>query len=177
MYELYQFNTSRIDEIPKPSNTGNGYEQYECGVFKPSFGQLQIQSISKSFKGKLINLYWYIITLGRFRIYYVRDGETIIHTSCCATKCYKFPFMERNDVHVGPCTTDSRYRGQGIYPYVLSRIIQDYAKCDKTFYMIIHDDNISSQKGVHKVGFKKTAALSRSNFLKIYRIIDEGVNR
>jgi len=76
--------------------------------------------------------------------------------------------MRKNDIHIGPCATDSKYRGQKIYPYVISRIVKDYS--DANFYMIIDDKNISSQRGVYRAGFKKIAKLEYDKKFRIYRI-------
>lgn len=52
-----------------------------------------------------------------------------------------FSFYERErGIHIGPCETIESERGKGFYPY-------------RVFYMIVDEKNISSIKGVEKVGF------------------------
>lgn len=169
VYELYELKSNSVVKT-EPYVIG---DKLELGVFKPSIFRMCLPNLSPTFKNKITNLYWYFITFGRFRIYYVKAKEKIIHTSYCAPKCYKFPFMSRGDLHIGPCATDSKYRGKGIYPYVLTRIIKDYAKQNISFYMIIEANNIPSQRGVFKVGFIKTMALRKSGLLKVYKIVKQ----
>ena len=114
----------------------------------------------------LMNFFWYIITFGRCHIYACKDGDMQIHFTYVMKKCFKFPFLKGKDIHIGPCWTHENYRGKGIYPAVLYRVCSEN-KGSK--YMIIDDKNISSQKGVYKVGFTKIGALSKSRILKIYR--------
>lgn len=169
MYELYELKISDINKLPK-IDTGLIIEKYEFGMFKPSVLRLCLSAKTPSISERLVNFYWYLITFGRLRIYYLKDGGEFIHTSYCIPKCYKFPFMGAKDLQIGPCVTNEKYRGQGIYPYVLSRIVEDLAKPDVTFYMIIDDKNLPSQRGVYKVGFIKSAKLVKDSCLKIYRI-------
>ena len=76
------------------------------------------------FKTLLIRLYFYIISKNKLDIYYVKDGNTdeIIHTSYVIGECYKFPFMKKSDIEIGPCYTSENYRGKGIYKNVLNFI-------------------------------------------------------
>ena len=162
MYELYRIRAEDLKEIPF-----NGLERYTYRIFKPSLFKLCMPNCQQSL---LMNLYWYLITRGKFRIYYACDNEIVIHTSYVSPKCYKFPFMKKNDIHIGPCETKKEYRGQGIYPYVITKIVRDYANNNADFFMIIDDQNISSQKGAMKLGFQKISELVYNKLFKIYRI-------
>lgn len=56
---------------------------------------------------------------------------------------------------IGGCSTVDAYRGQGIYPYMLTQILQWYK--DNTtlphIAIFVAPDNISSIKGIEKSGF------------------------
>lgn len=164
MFELYRL---KADEVNNKYLQNNN-ESMSIEIFEPSIFKLNISGHKQSPKQILMILYWFLISKGKYKIYYVRDGNLVIHTSYCISKCYKFPFMKNNDIHIGPCETSSAYRGRGIYPNVLLRIICDNQNSD--FYMIIDDKNISSQKGVSKVGFKKIQNLKYNTILKTYEI-------
>lgn len=167
MYELYKLNANYvIGSSKKNANINNIFVQ----VCKPSIFGICIPGYNQSLKNQLVNLYWYLITLGGYRIYYVCDGDIVVHTSYCITKCYKFPYKKSNDIYIGPCFTHINYRGKGIYPFVISKIIKDYSKTNNDFYMIVHAKNTSSQRGINKVGFRKTAKLKYNNLLKFYSI-------
>lgn len=86
-------------------------------------GKLYISGEIKSLKKTLIRLMFMIITLGKSYIYYcIDDVGKIIHTSYVIPKCIKFPFLSDNDYEIGPCVTEFKYRGKGIYPQVLEYI-------------------------------------------------------
>lgn len=110
----------------------------------------------------LYNIYWWLITLGSYRIWCALDGNKVIHYSYVVPKCYKFPFLDSNSVEIGPCMTDKDYRGKGIYPSVLNNIVSDTIGKK---YIIINDSNASSIRGVIKAGFKaKTGEIIVSTF-------------
>ena len=73
----------------------------------------------------------------------------------------------KNSIHIGPCWTDKNHRGKGIYPAVVSKICADYSQ--KDVYIFTDDDNISSQKGIEKVGFKPYATGFKTRFLVIFK--------
>lgn len=164
LYELYEYSPG-VEYIPNVK-----IDQYTYGVFKPSVFRLHINSLN--FKQWIMNLYWYILNNGKYSIYYICYRNEIIHTSYCMPKSYKFPFMSKNDIQIGPCNTSDQYRGKGLFPYALSMIIDDYYKNGTKLYMIINQENIPSQKGASKIGFKKVNLLQKNNCLKIYKITD-----
>ena len=108
-----------------------------------------------------------MLTLNKTKVYFVTDkNNKIVHTSYTIRKNFKYPFMKKNEILVGPCNTVKEYRGRGIYPYVLNYIIR---KTDnKSYYLIIKSENSSSINGAKKAGFsltprkiKKTKILKR----------------
>jgi len=140
-------------------------------VFEPDISKLNIFGVESSLKLKAMNVYWTLVSRGKYKIYYVREGDSVIHTSYCIPKCYKFPFMKETDLHVGPCVTDEGSRGQGIFPTVVSKIMADHP--DTVFYMVINDDNTASIRGASKVGFKKVHRLEYQSILKKFRILKD----
>lgn len=150
------------DDIPTLFKLKDGYF---IKVYKPVIGCL---SIHTGFK--LIYVLWYILTIGNFKIYYVLDKTgRIIHFSHVMSKIYKYAFMPRiNSIHIGPCWTHELHRGKGIYPAVLSKICSDYK--EKNIYIFTKKENIASQKGIEKVGFKQFATGIKTKRLGIYII-------
>ncbi|MGO1368494.1 hypothetical protein [Senegalia sp. (in: firmicutes)] len=163
LYELYEYTGE--DGGAKNSNIN---KDFKYGLFKPTILRLCIKN--EGFKQWFRNLYWFIISNGKFSIYYVYREDEIIHTSYCLPKCYKFPFMTESDIQIGPCNTNINYRGLGLYPYILSKIVRDYNNDKTRIFMIIRKENVPSQKGAMKIGFKKIEALRKNNFLKTYKI-------
>lgn len=136
--------------------------------------EIKCVKITARLRGWKNALYWNCATLGKIKAYVVYDNETIIHFSYVVRGKEKFTFLNRCDIEIGPCWTHPEYRGLGIYPAVLSAILQKELRGGGTAYMIIHNTNQASQNGVAKVGFKKTGFCTRRNFLKRYHILDEG---
>ena len=120
-------------------------------------------------KAKLCRLVFWLLSKGNFRVFYVNDPETgrVIHTSCVTGHSFKFPFMQKGDIHIGPCQTDPEQRGKGIYKAVLRHITRQTVH--KTAYMIVDDSNLPSVKGIEGAGFCRVGTVERSRILKIYR--------
>jgi len=81
-------------------------------------------------------------------------------------KIYKFPFMKKKSLHIGPCMTIPEYRGRGFYPMLLRKIQKDF---DTDLYMIVHESNLSSIRGVEKARFSLFGK-GHSTLLKRYEI-------
>lgn len=132
------------------------------------------EKISIKSHGCKAAIFWNFISLLNCCTYSVYDNEgKIIHRSYVIHKCIKFPFLKGNDIEIGPCRTESLWRGNNIYPHVLKWIIDKELGEDDKAFMIIDENNIASQTGVKKVGFRKVCRVERTGILKIYRCIDE----
>ena len=122
------------------------------------------------FKTFLVRLYFIFISGSNVEIYFVLNNNLeIIHTSYVVGKCYKFPFMKKTDIEIGPCHTKENYRGKGIYKNVLNFINNKYCEKKRNAYMIVDENNIPSIKGIEGVGFKVDGTVKKSKLFKIYR--------
>lgn len=136
---------------------------------------VKIKRITPKTAGMKACLFWNTVTMGRCRIYSIRHGMEVVHTSYVIEKCYKFPFLgkrNRRNIEIGPCYTKENYRGLGIYPYVLSYILERELEGDKKAYMIVDQKNVPSQKGIAKVGFVKIGPV-RKDVWKRYVITNK----
>lgn len=126
-----------------------------------------------SVKEFLIRLRWCFFSFGKAIVYYCYSEEfnSVIHTSYVIPKCCKFPFMQRGDFQIGPCMTDSKARGRGIYPKVLNFIVNDLNFEKREFYMIVNDNNPASVKGIKKAGFVETGFEIVHNSNGIYQAV------
>lgn len=114
-------------------------------------------------KTKFSDFIWRIITFNNYVLFIVKDSDNItIHSSAKIGRCYKFNFLGKNSYEIGPCFTSKEWRGKGIYPYVLMQIISDCPDFD--YYMFIDETNLSSIRGVEKVGFKAIGKIKRLKF-------------
>lgn len=164
-YLLYVFDESSKANINiKPID-----KRYKMFEFKPSLLKLKLTKFT-SVRDLIIHVLWFVFTRGKYRIIYVKDGSKIVHSSYVIPKIFKFSFMEsKNDFEIGPSYTEESYRGQGIYPFVLTYIVSKYNRNSK-FYMIVEENNTSSQRGIIKSGFKKIGEVYKDKF-GIYRRI------
>lgn len=135
------------------------YHRISRGLFLPNE--------TKSLKTAVRRLYFLVLSFGRAVIAYVCDDQTnqVIHTSYVLPRSFKFPFLSKGDMEIGPCITVKKYRGKGIYPAVLRSIIRTGAGM---FYMLVEKHNTASIHGIEKAGFKKVGLCEKTRFLKRY---------
>lgn len=98
---------------------------YKIKIYHPRLGKLNNHT-----HFKIIYLFWYFFTIGRYIIYYVYDeNDRIIHFSHVMPNFFKYAFIQQqNSIHIGPCWTHENYRGKGIYPAVLNKICTDNSR-------------------------------------------------
>lgn len=155
------------------------YELYSCD-FKHSTPykgnsaerlEIKCERIAVKLSGWKNAIQWNVATLGKVKVYTVYDKGKIIHSSYVVWGNEKFRFLKKGDIEIGPCWTHTDYRGHGIYPTVLSHILQQELSGGGTAYMIIRDDNTASQRGVSKAGFQKSGDFVEKDSLKRYQIV------
>lgn len=61
--------------------------------------------------------------------------------------------LKKNEIFIHYCETAPEARGKSVYPYVLSKIIDENIKSD--ILISVNKRNIPSRRGVEKVGFKE----------------------
>lgn len=120
-----------------------------------------IFSKSKFFKIEKNEKLWWLLSLGRFQKCVATYDGFIAHKSCVIGKNYKFPFLSKSEAEIGPCFTAPDFRGKGIYPYVLRKILSEGGY--NGYYMIVRNDNISSIKGIEKAGFERIGFVEKKN--------------
>lgn len=124
---------------------------------------------NRSLKTTVVRFYFQLMTFGKARVFYVRDEKgNLMHTSYLVPKCFKFPFMKKNDYEIGPCYTYNDYRGKGIYPEVIRYITQNVGNSETIFYMVVDSENTPSIRGVLKAGFVHCGSIRKSRIFKRY---------
>lgn len=162
-YNFYLANKNRVLDFKLPDG-------YTYQVYKPSFAQLSLHSYSS----KTLYLYWYLFTLGRYKIYYIHSNGEIVHYSHVIPKTPKFKFMKYGDYEIGPCWTHPEHRGIGLYPFTVMRIIEDHKKDNSDIYIFAEEDNTASIRGIEKCGFEFLGKGHKKGILGTY-ILDTGV--
>jgi len=115
LYDLYKFD--KLQEM---------CEQSDLHMIQLSGFRLKIKGEKIRIKELLGRLLFKIQTMGKAEIWYVLKDEKIVHKSVCIPYCKKFSFMAKGDFEIGPCVTLQSFRGQGIYPKVISAIVKSH---------------------------------------------------
>ena len=135
------------------------------------FKGLYISGENKNIKKSLLRMMFSLISMGKAKIFYCKNNKgEIIHTSLVVPKCWKFPFLDKDDYEIGPCITNEQYRGNGIYPQILNYIVHSHGNKNTKFYMFVAKDNIPSIHGIEKAGFIRCGEANVTK-LKQYRRI------
>lgn len=138
-------------------------------VFRPRLGRLRPVRRNRL----LMYLWWYLTCRQGYTVYCVRDGQEVVHMSHVLTKHPRFRFMAPGDVEIGPSWTAPSHRGRGIFPAVLSRIVEDHfggGGAGGAVWIFTDATNAASRRGIEKAGFEYVGAGSKSRWLGVYRI-------
>jgi predicted acetyltransferase len=107
--------------------------------------------------------------VGRFKEYRILYNSKIIAYAQVMPKIFIFKFMHKGGLHIGPCWTHPDFRGQGLYPYLLRKIIDDNKNGVDQFYIFAEYNNASSHRGIVKAGGEVFASGYKSK-LGIYKL-------
>jgi hypothetical protein len=138
---------------------------YKLSILKP-----KISDLHKLGHGFVVNLFWYLITFGKFEVLQLTDSENIVHFSYISPKVYRFPFMKTGDIQIGPCLTFEKYQKRGIYSAVLQYLISEYCKQNRTLWIYCNENNEASRKTIEKVGFKYCGNATINKLTKVIKI-------
>jgi hypothetical protein len=139
-------------------------------ILKPTPFHLTIKAEKVTLSLLMSRLYFWFISVGRYRIFYLLDGDNLVHSSYVVPKCYKFPFLERGDYEIGPCLTSENYRKRGVYSYMLQLITTNPEFDNPEFYMIVSGDNYPSIRGIEKAGFQRCGTVKKTKIFKKFRL-------
>ena len=139
---------------------------YDLVIQKPT-----LLSLTKYEGNAMVNLLWYVFSLGRFRILYLLDQKTIVHFSYITPKVFRFPFMGKKDIQIGPCETNPNYQRQGIFTSVLKTIAQFYSSKDCSVWTYTTLSNQASQKAFERSGFTFYSYAEMNKYSKILTLV------
>lgn len=145
--------------------------EFDVLEFRPSIGKIYFKGETKSIKVTIIRIWFQIMTFGKAKLVCaVNKTGNIMHTSYVIPKCFKFPFLNKNEYEIGPCNTIAEFRGQGVYPKVLNYITNTVGTESTKFYMIVDSGNLSSVRGIEKAKFEKIGEIEKRGIFKRYFI-------
>ncbi len=143
----------------------NVLSNYKLTILKPN-----IFDLNKLGEGFVVNLFWYIITFGKFEILQLADSNDVAHYSYIAPKVYRFPFMKTGDIQIGPCLTFEKFQKRGIYSAVLQYLIKEYSMQGRTLWIYCNEKNEASRKTIEKVGFQYFGTATINKQTKVIKI-------
>jgi len=157
-------------EYAGPSRKRHLPEGLTAELFKPSL--LHLYAHNGSF---LLYMFWYIFSLGNYRIFYVRNREhRVVAYSHLLPRIFKFPFMSRDDLHMGPSWTDPEYRNRGIHTYMKHTLLEKFDQRGRAFWAVVEARNTPSIRVQHKNGFEEVGRGYKSRYLGIYTMKPRG---
>ena len=125
------------------------------GLFRRTFIFCWIFHILRLFKSSNYSI---------FIIYY---DQKIVHYSVVMPPFFKYPFMNKNDIQIGPIDTESDHRRKGLSSYTIGKIIDTYLQLDTQFWYIVRDENEISKRVIEKYGFTAWGEGSNRKILSI----------
>ncbi len=140
----------------------------ELRTLRPTPRKLRLDGEKLSLRQRLGRLYFWFITAGRCKIFFLCHGGDVVHSSFVVPKCTKFPFLRKGDYEIGPCATSADYRRRGAYRYVLGHITAQTEYEGACFYMIVKSTNAPSIGGIEKAGFTRCGSVRRTPIFKKY---------
>ncbi len=156
----------KIDDYQNINLKSDILSEYTLTILKPGIFDLR-----KFGQGFVVNLFWYIITLGKFNMLQLSYLKDVVHFSYIIPKVYRFPFMKRGDIQIGPCVTFEKYQKRGIYSAVLQYLISEYYTQNRTLWIYCNENNEASRKTIEKVGFKYFGDASINKLSKVIKIL------
>ena len=102
--------------------------------------------------------------------YELYDGKILVHESTVHKKLFFLKLIDKIGPAIGDCYTNPVYRGQSIYPSMISKIARKLLveKNNKVVFMIVDSNNENSKHGIEKAGFKLYAKIETYRFLFFY---------
>lgn len=88
-----------------------------------------------------------------FLIYY-KDNK-VVHYSVISAKYFRTPFMENNDLQIGPVGTDENHRRKGLAIFTIQKIFEFYKDKNLKFWYVTRKENEPSIQLIEKAGFIK----------------------
>ena len=115
--------------------------------------------------------FWQVLSGGRLERYEVRSEGKVVSWIYCVRRVYQFPFMQREDVHIGPAYTLDEFRGRGYYKQLMMHAMEKNRKSN--FWTIVEDDNYPSLGAVEAGGFRRVAYLKQNRLTKVFRVVQK----
>lgn len=153
----------RKDAIPIESFNLN--DEFEIVLKK-------LHPFSLKFKGLKANIYWWVISKKSWIAYvYEKKTKKIASFSYVLGRSYKFPFMKKHQLQIGPSFTYPEFRKKGLFKSTIQFILMNFEP--KGFEMIgmVRPENFPSLNCFYGLEFVADRKCWK-NKLKIYSLVE-----
>lgn len=139
--------------ISTPKATALPGPDYAVDVFQPSLSRIKPKALPRwPFLG-----YWLLHTFRVFRtrsyrIFLARRGDEVVHYTVVIPKYFRFPFMSKDDLHIGPTWTHPDHRGRSLARAVLGEILRAYP--DRRCWYLAREANVASRSVAEGAGLR-----------------------
>jgi 2-polyprenyl-3-methyl-5-hydroxy-6-metoxy-1,4-benzoquinol methylase len=106
----------------------------------------------KLLRGRHLWFFWlhyhllHLVAEVEYKIALVYRNEQLMHFSIIRSKDYRFPFMQRHDLQIGPVWTDSAARGKGIATAVAVQLTKEAKPSWSRVWWICEISNVTSNQ-------------------------------
>jgi len=97
-------------------------------------------------------------------IYY---DKLAVHYSVVLPRFFRVPFIAKNDLQIGPVSTNIDHRKKGLASFAINEIMNTFCSDSRTFWYITRTNNIASIKTCEKADFVKYAECTRKPILGV----------
>jgi RimJ/RimL family protein N-acetyltransferase len=118
--------------------------------------------------------YWWLYHFTRvlrnrpsYAIFICYKDDAVVHYSLASFKCFKFPFMEKRDIHIGPIWTSPEFRSRGLATSAVSRIIMHFAMDNRRYWSMVDEENEPSVRVFENLGFVSCGIVSSDKRLLV----------
>jgi len=131
-------------------------------VWQPSLFKLKPRGAQRS-----LSWWWFYHFTNVLRkrpcywIFLIHEDNAIIHHAVASMKCFKFPFMEDQDIHIGPILTDPECTGRGIATSAVASLVEFCAKDNRKFWAMVDPENKAEIKVFEQLGFVDCGVVKR----------------
>jgi len=110
-------------------------------------------------------------------VYLATKGNEVVghYLACRLQKFRPYLYLNKSNIfkpqddnfYIYYCRTSENYRGQGIYPYVLTFILKNLDTTENKIFISTDVENRASQKGIEKAGFHELGVLQYKAFWRL----------
>lgn len=144
---------------PSSVPPGSAYPAgYSAERFVPSLLKLRLSEDRQS-PPLALYLFWYLASMRRYTIVYVRYGDDIVHVSHVLTWNRRLAFMGRNDLQIGPSWTAPGHRSRGLFQATIGHILADHRS--SRVWAWTRTDNVASCRAIASAGLVKAGVGTR----------------